>query len=202
MKGRSFYVLSAAAMLAGCHLLSRALQLEAGQLTGLLVLLAVLQAYECLLVGLGTRLLARDPSASDGVALLALETLFLLDATLLATECVTAHLGAGTAVAALTLLQAVAKIGLVRRRAPAALAEGPGRVLGLHVAFVLAVPVGAALLARARLLGPATFYGFWWAGAALPVLRLRLAARDASEADDPGPVRAIWTWLPAAGVLL
>jgi hypothetical protein len=86
MKGRPFYVLSAAAMLAGCHLLSRALAIEASQLTGLLILMGVLQAYEWLLVGLGTRLLTRDVSSSDGAALLALETFFLLDATLLATD--------------------------------------------------------------------------------------------------------------------
>ena len=44
-----FYATSASAMLLGCWLLSEALQLQAGQLQGLLVLMLVLQVYEALL---------------------------------------------------------------------------------------------------------------------------------------------------------
>jgi hypothetical protein len=53
MKSNPFYALSASAMPLGCYLLGEALQLEAGKLRGLLVLIAVLQLYELLLVGLG-----------------------------------------------------------------------------------------------------------------------------------------------------
>ena len=54
MKSNPFYALSASAMLLGCWLLSVALPLQAGgPLGGLLLLMAVVQLYEGLLVGLG-----------------------------------------------------------------------------------------------------------------------------------------------------
>ena len=61
MKSNPFYALSASAMLLGCWLLSEALHLQAGQLGGLLLLMAVLQLYEGLLVGLGDLARAHRP---------------------------------------------------------------------------------------------------------------------------------------------
>jgi hypothetical protein len=52
-------------MLLGCWMLNDALQLEAGQLRGLLVLMLVLQLYEGLLAGLGAYRTGR--AAHDGI---------------------------------------------------------------------------------------------------------------------------------------
>ena len=90
MKSNPFYALSASAMLLGCFMLSRALELEAGKLRGLLVLILVLQLYELLLVGFGTFLVRSGRAPRDGLVVLAIGSVFLLNATGLSAECVTA----------------------------------------------------------------------------------------------------------------
>ena len=163
MKTNPFCALSVSAMLLGCWLLSEALHLQAGRLGGLLVLMSVLQLYEGLLVGLGTFLVRAGRAPRDGVTVLLLESLFLMDAPLLAAECVTADARVGTAVALATLALAIGKLAWVRRAVPDLLSRQAARLLGVQAAFVLSVPVLAAHLAGARALGPPALYGLWWA---------------------------------------
>jgi hypothetical protein len=202
MKSNPFYALSASAMLLGCWLLAEALHLQAGHLGSLLILMAVLQLYEGLLVGLGTFLARTGRAPRDGVTVLVLESVFLLDAPLLAAECVTADGRVGTAVAALLAALAVAKLAWVRRTAPGLLSPRAAALLGVQAAFVLAVPVVAARLAWARVFGPIALYGFWWAALALPIAQRSLRDETRSEASRGSSAHAVWTWVPAAMVLL
>ena len=118
MKKNPFYGMSAAAMLFGCYMVNHALGLEPGRLGKLLTLMGVLQVYEGLLIALGVYLVATRRAPRDGVTVLVLETLFLLDATLLATESVTASSSVGSAVAVVLVGLAVGKLALVRHFLP------------------------------------------------------------------------------------
>ncbi len=203
MKTNPFYALSVSAMLLGCWLLSEALHLQAGRLGGLLVLMAVLQLYEGLLVGLGTFLVRTGRAPRDGVTVLVLESLFLMDAPLLAAECVTADARVGTAVAVALLGLALAKLAWVRRNAPGLLSSRATLVLLAQAALVLAVPVAAAHLAWARLFSPRALWLIWWATLALPFAQ-RSLRRDTVAESGLGPAwaPATWTWTPAAMALL
>lgn len=196
MKSNPFYALSAFAMLLGCFLLSQALELQAGQLRGLLLLMLVLQVYEGLLVGLGVYLVATGRAPRDGLVVLVIEAVFLLDATLLAAECVTTDRGAGTWVALALAALAALKLGWVRRAAPDVLCAKAAAVLGAHAAFILGLPVAAAHLAEARLLSPLVLYGFWWTTAALPLAR-KVLLGETQVAGDERRVRSAWTWVPS-----
>ena len=112
-----FYAASASAMLLGCWLLSEALHLQAGQLKGLLLLMLVLQVYEALLVGLGAYLVRSKRAPRDGLVVLMIESVFLMDSTLLSAECVTTDLRAGTLAAITAAALAVLKLQWVRRAA-------------------------------------------------------------------------------------
>ena len=161
--------------------------------------MAVLQVYEALLVGLGTFLVRTGRAPRDGVTVLLLESLFLMDAPLLAAECVTANAPVGTGVALGLAGLAAAKLSWVRRATPGLLTPRSAALLGAQAGFVLAVPVLAAHLAWARVFDPLALYGFWWATLALPVAREAL--RKETRSDEVGGVSrfpAIWTWVPAA----
>ena len=203
MKTNPFYALSVSAMLLGCWLLSEGLHLQAGRLGGLLVLMTVLQLYEGLLVGLGTFLVRTGRAPRDGVTVLVLESLFLMDAPLLATECVTADARVGTAIALATLGLAVAKLAWVRRAVPGPLSTRAALVLAAQSAFVLAVPVAAAHLAWARLFSARALWVFWWATLALPFAQRLLREETGGEGDGGGGRGSTaWTWTPAAMALL
>jgi hypothetical protein len=202
MKSNPFYALSASAMLLGCWLLSEALQLQAGQLQGLLLLMLVLQVYEALLVGLGTYLVRSKRAPRDGLVVLLIESVFLMDATLLSAECVTTDLGIGTFVAVTTAALAVLKFYWVRRATLDLLPKKVAWVLGLHTAVILALPVAAAHLASTRLLGPGVLYGLWWLTAALPALQRVLHHETQPKAAQAARARALWSWMPCGLVLL
>jgi hypothetical protein len=198
MNSNPFYALSAFAMLLGCWLLSEALHLQAGHLASLLVLMAVLQLYEGLLVGLGAFLVGTGRGPRDGLTVLLLESVFLMDAPLLVSECVTADAGVGTGVAVASAALAVAKLAWVRRAAPALLSMRAAVLLGAQAALVLAAPVAAAHLARARLLEPLTLYGFWWVALALPAARRALRDETRAPAGVGSRAHSAWTWVPSA----
>ncbi len=200
MKTNPFYALSASAMLLGCWLLSEALHPQAGQLGGLLLLMTVLQLYEGLLVGLGSFLVRTGRTPRHGVTVLVIESVFLMDAPLLAVECVTVNARVGTGVALALAGLAAAKLARVRRAAPSLLTLRAAALLGAQAAFVLVAPVLAARLASARVLGPIALYGFWWATLALPLARDSL--RGETRPEGTSRPRAAWTWVPAAMVLL
>jgi hypothetical protein len=200
MKSNPFYALSASAMLLGCWLLSEALHLQAGQLRGLLVLMSVLQLYEGLLVGLGSFLVRTGRAPRDGVTVLVLESVFLMDAPLLAAECVTANARVGTGIALALAALAAAKLAWVRRATPGLLTRRAAALLCAQATFVLALPVAAAHLAWGRVFGPLALYGIWWATLALPAARSVLCRETHASQDSAS--RAVWSWVPAAMTLL
>ncbi len=202
IQSNPFYAASAFAMLLGCWLLSQALQLQAGQLQGLLVLMLVLQLYEALLVGLGAYLVRSKRAPRDGLVVLVIESVFLMDATLLSAECVTTDPSVGTLVAMTAAGLAVLKLHWVRRMAPDLLPKKLAMVLGVHAAVILALPVAAAHLASARLLSPFALYVFWWMTAALPMARQVLRDETQSEDGESGQAYSAWTWMPCGLVLL
>jgi hypothetical protein len=197
-----FYALSASAMLLGCWLLSKALQIQAGQLQALLLLMLVLQLYEALLVGLGAFLVRSKRAPRDGLVVLVIESVFLMDATLLTAECVTTDLTVGTRVAAATAALAILKLQWVRRASPELLPKKLAMLLGLHAVVILALPVAAAHLADDRLLSSSVLYAFWWLTAALPMARQVLRDQTQLADTDPGHGHAVWTWMPCGLVLL
>jgi hypothetical protein len=198
MKGNPFYFGSAAAMLAGCYILSQALALEPGHVAKLLVLMGVVQVYECLLVKAGLFLVTTKRAPKDGLTLLALESVFLLDATLLANECATADLWTGTIAALVTLALAGVKLMLVAREAPHVLSSRTSLYLILNVGLALALPVVAAHLASVRLLSPASLYACSWVMLALPFLR---RAQLAELGRNPSVAERVWAVVPMASVL-
>jgi hypothetical protein len=197
-----FYALSVSAMLLGCWLLSRALHLQAGQLGGLLALMAVLQLYEGLLVWLGTFLVRSGRARRDGLTILLMETLFLMDAPLLATECVTADPGAGTAVVLATFALAVLKLAWVRRAVPGLLSARAVLVLAAQSAFVLAVPVAAVHLAGAGRLDARSLWLLWWAALALPFAQRRLREEARRHVPRWSTSSVAWTWAPGGLVVV
>ena len=197
-----FYVTSASAMLLGCWLLSQALHLQAGQLMGLLLLMLVLQVYEALLVGLGAYLVRSKRAPRDGLVVLVIESVFLMDTTLLSAECVTTDLRVGTLAAMAAAALAVIKLHWVRRAAPDLLSRKLALALGLHAAVILALPVAAAHLAGARLLSPVVLYGCWWITAALPMARQVLRDETQPEDAEADQGHSVWTWMPCGLVLL
>jgi hypothetical protein len=201
MKKNPFYGMSAAAMLFGCYMVSHALRIEPGQAERLLVLIGVLQLYEALLVALGVFLVATQRAPRDGVTVLLLETLFLMDATLLAAECVTAEVGLGVICALVLAALALAKLFVVRRVAPRLLSAPAAWLLALQSVTVLAVPTAAALLAIARTFDVKVLYAFWWITLALPAAR-EVLVRTAPASTGPSRALAVWSWVPAGSVLL
>lgn len=202
MKSNPFYAASASAMLLGCWLLSQALELQAGRLHGLLLLMLVLQVYEAVLVGLGAFLVRSGRAPRDGLVVLVIESVFLMDATLLSAECVTTDLRVGTLVATTTAVLAVLKLHWVWRAAPQLLPRKVALLLGVHAGVILGLPAAAAYLAEARLLGPGVLYGLWWMAAALPALRRILGEAMEPKVAEGASAGALWSWMPCGLVLL
>ncbi|MCZ7646982.1 MAG: hypothetical protein M5U26_17290 [Planctomycetota bacterium] len=87
LKHNVFYILSAAFMLLGCYLISLPILLRPRALGQLLVLVAILQVYELLLVAVAAFIVRRDRTSAESAWLLVIETLFLLDITFTFNAC-------------------------------------------------------------------------------------------------------------------
>jgi hypothetical protein len=165
-----FYLASALSMFAGCYQLSRALALAPGETTKLVALIAVLNVYEGLLIGLSIFLVVRRGLVRDGRMLLLLESAFLVDVALLASEVHASSRTGGSLVSGTLFLLAVLKIGAVAR----GLGVPSGPLFGLALpplALLLAVPGLFAALVEARVLSLPVVYVFWWGLALLVVLQ-------------------------------
>jgi hypothetical protein len=108
-----FYLLSAMCMLAGCLSLTNSLSWTSIGLGRLLALVVTLNVYEALLLGLGLFLLARRGVVRDGLVLLFLEALFLVDAAFLNVEVFAIDTRVGLITNAAVYLLALAKLCLV-----------------------------------------------------------------------------------------
>src|SRR5690606_28481768 len=112
-----FYLLSAVSMLAGCLMLTNSTSWSPSDvsLTRLLVLIVTLNVYEILLVGLGLYLIVRRGIVRDGMILLLLEVLFLVDVAFLNGEVCTLSQAAGMIVNGLLMAVGAAKVYVIFR---------------------------------------------------------------------------------------
>ena len=178
-----FYLLSAMCMLAGCLSLTNSLSWTSIGLGRLLALIVTLNVYEAILLGLGLFLLARRGVVRDGLVLLFLEALFLVDAAFLNVEVFAVDLHVGIATNAVVFALAVAKLGLVYLGLGLRADRTFWFVL-LQLTLLFLMP--GVFAARTRQLDgwlpPALAYGAWWAvGVVAALSAVMLRPRDADD---------------------
>ena len=178
-----FYLLSAMCMLAGCLSLTNSLSWTSIGLGRLLALVVTLNVYEALLLGLGLFLLARRGVVRDGIVLLFLEAMFLVDAAFLNVEVFAVDVQVGLVTNAAVYLLALAKLFIVFRALGLRLDRTFGFVL-LQVTMLFLLPGTFAVLSRDGdgSLPPRAVYAAWWAVAALGAASV-LMVRPRDEND-------------------
>ena len=205
-----FYLLSAMCMLAGCLALTNSLSWTSIPLPRLLALIATLNLYEGLLLALGLYLLARRGSVRDGLMLLVLEAVFLVDSAFLNVEVFALDLGVGIAANAMIYLLAVAKLYVVFRVTGLPRDRMFAFVLAqLTVLFVTPGLFAALSKAGDGSLPPSLAYAAWWALGILAAASTFLVRWGESN-DKPSTaaarvplfVRRTFVALPFASLLL
>ncbi|MHC4914514.1 MAG: hypothetical protein ACYTGB_03400 [Planctomycetota bacterium] len=174
-----FYLASAACMLLGCYLLTGTFGYWGAEKVAALV--AVLNVYELLVVGLACYLIGRRRAVRDGRMLLLIEVLLLVDGTNLLAESWTCRRNFGLYANASALILAGIKIGTVvwllrLRYRPRELAAA-----ALGYLAMLAMP---GLLAYYNRMGAdmeRPLHAAWWAAGALAVIISVLASRGKHE---------------------
>jgi hypothetical protein len=166
----SLYLLSALFMMIGCYTVARSLELQAGEVGGLIVMLAVLNCYEALLIGLGLYLFLRGRRAADGALLLILEGLFLVDAAYLGSELISARPAVGAYWAAGLLTVAVAKLVTVVQVLQIRLAAIHWISVVLGLTLLAALPAWLGWRSGQREVSELDVYFGWWAVAAVVAL--------------------------------
>jgi hypothetical protein len=179
-------------MLAGCLSLTNSLSWTSIGLGRLLALVVTLNVYEALLLGLGLYLLGRRGIVRDGLMLLFLEALFLVDAAFLNVEVYAIDLHVGVAANAVVFLLAVAKLCLVFRALRLPLDRTFGLVLS-QLAVLFVTPGIFAHVSRHHdgALPPGVTYAAWWAVGLVPMLAMfLLRGRRLNElTGEPVPAR-------------
>jgi hypothetical protein len=187
-----FYLLSAMCMLAGCLSLTNSLSWTSIGLGRLLALIVTLNVYEALLLGLGLYLLGRRGVVRDGLMLLFLEAMFLVDAAFLNVEVYAIDLHVGVAANAVVFLLAAAKLCLVFRGLRLPLDRTFGLVL-TQLAVLFVTPGVFAYVSHHHdgALPPGVTYAAWWVVGLVPMLAtLLLRGRRLNElTGEPAPVR-------------
>ncbi len=166
-----FYLLSAACMLLGCLLLTNSLSYSPIAHWRLIGLMATVNIYELLIVGLAVWLMAGRNQLRDGAFLLGIEALFMADVAMLNAELFTIDRRLGALVAALAMLLAAGKLALIFRALKIQSPSAYVLVL-VHLAMILILPGAfkqSALHANGRLT-PVILYTAWWAVGLLPIL--------------------------------
>ncbi|HEV7299794.1 MAG TPA: hypothetical protein VGN72_10545 [Tepidisphaeraceae bacterium] len=199
-----FFLLSAVSMLVACRLLLDAMALLPGEFGKLLMLIATLNVYELLLIGLAMLLLSRPACFRDVRILLILEALFLVDVTFLNSELYSANLTAGIATNVALFGLAALKVGAVRRIANL----GDGRTIAFilgTIALLLFIPGVLAHWEKAQdgAITARTLYGFWWLAGAIPVAGAFLLPHGIARGGDPWDVavRLAFVGLPFVSVM-
>jgi hypothetical protein len=172
-----FYLLSAMCMLGGCLALTNSLSWTSIPLPRLLALVLTLNVYEGLLLALGLYLLRRRGVVRDGLMLLFLEALFLVDAAFLNVEVFAIDAHVGLIVNAIIFVLAVVKLLAVFRvmRLPR---DATFYFALVQLAVLFATPGVFAYVTHGDggTLPPGLAYAAWWTlglVAALPALALR-----------------------------
>ena len=207
-----FYLLSAMCMLGGCLALTNSLSWTSIPLPRLMALVVTLNVYEGLLLALGLFLLARRGIVRDGLMLLFLEALFLVDAAFLNVEVFAIDLRVGLVTNAAVFALAVLKLLLVFRAMRMKL-DGTFELVLLQLTVLFATPGVFAYATRGGdgALPPGLAYAAWWALGVVAVLAALLTrgARLNELLGEPAPghewvaavVRRSFVWLPFVSLL-
>ena len=167
-----FYLLSAVCMLFGCIALTNSSSWSPIRLNRLLILIATLNFYELLLVGLALFLIVKRGLRRDGTILLILEAFFLVDVTFLNSEIFSTNLRIGLIVNALLFLLAIVKVAVIFRGLGISLASGAFATAIIELAMLFALPGVFKRIATDHngSLPAAAIYAAWWSIGLLPVV--------------------------------
>lgn len=207
-----FYLLSAMCMLGGCLALTNSLSWTSIGLERLLALIVTLNVYEGLLLALGLYLLARRGIVRDGLMLLFLEALFLVDAAFLNIEVFAIDLQVGLITNAIVFVLAVVKLVVVFRAMRMPL-DGTFKLILVQLAVLFATPGVFAYVSRGTggALPAGLAYAAWWALGVVAVLAALLTRgkRLNELLGEPAAghewveavVRRSFVWLPFVSLL-
>jgi hypothetical protein len=203
-----FYLLSALSMLAGCYALNSGLAARTGDLPKLLALLAVLNAYEAILIGLGLYLIRRRGILRDGRTLLLLQAAFLVDLAFLDAEVGSVSVRTGGLLILLVLTLALLKAGIVLRGLWGRVPRRLFAFIGIELAVLFLMPAAFTEFRQHQNgnVTPGQFYVAWWVVGGLMIL-YELQARFLRQeaAFDTGLrlfVRRLYVALPLASIVL
>ena len=158
-----FYLISAMFMLGGLFSLNDSLDWSPLPVGNVLILIATLNLYEMLLIGLAVFLYHRG-IRRDATMLLIIEAFFLVDAGFLNSEIFTQDLEIGLIVNVLLLVLAAVKVACVFRALHLPLRAEPFALIMLQLAVLMTVPGVFKYVAESRngALPPLVMYAFWW----------------------------------------
>ena len=181
-----FYLISAMFMLAGLFSLNDSLDWSPLPVGNVLILIATLNLYEMLLIGLALFLHQRGVRR-DATMLLVIEAFFLVDAGFLNSEIVTQDLEIGLVVNLILLVLAAVKVACVFRGLHLPLRSGPFVLIMLQIAVLTAMPGVFKYVSSSRngALPAVTMYAFWWVIGAIVALYGVLLARVDFREDTP-----------------
>jgi hypothetical protein len=181
-----FYLISAMFMLGGLFSLNDSLDWSPLPVGNVLILIATLNLYEMLLIGLAIFLHQRGVRR-DATMLLVIEAFFLVDAGFLNSEIVTQDLQIGLIVNLILLVLAAVKVACVFRALHLPLRSGPFALVMLQVAVLTTMPGVFKYVSNSHngALPAVTMYAFWWViGGIVALYGVLLARVDFSE-DTP-----------------
>jgi hypothetical protein len=192
-----FYLISAMFMLAGLFSLNDSPDWSPLPVGNVLILIATLNLYEMLLIGLALFLHHRGVRR-DATMLLVIEAFFLADAGFLNSEIFTQDLEIGLIVNVLLLVLAAVKVACVFRALHLPLRSGPFALVMLQLALLMAMPGVFKYVAESRngALPALVMYASWWAIGGIVALWGVIMGRldfveDSPRIDHWGPHRAI-----------
>jgi hypothetical protein len=158
-------------MFLGCYLLNTALDAQAADVLKSLALLATINVYEAALIGLGLVLLRRTgPAARDGVLLLFVQMLFLMDGPFLIAQVIQAATPWDWTLAVGLAVLALAKAAIVIIAAGIPVRVRTLGFLGFQILLLYILPVGLSRLSVAGELAPVVMYVVWWIVGMLPAV--------------------------------
>ena len=196
-----FYLLSAVCMFAGYRMILGAMNTPPGDVGGLVPLIAVLNLYEFVLIGLALFLIRRRGLIRDGWFLLIIQAMFMVDLTNLQSEVFTASLPKGLALNAACYALALFKVALVLRvlRLRVSIGEWGLIAAGLMVLFGMAGAFKG--LAREGVLDARVLHAGWWVAGALAAAWAMTARGERFGRLAGVPVR-LYMLIPFASLLI
>jgi hypothetical protein len=167
-----FYLLSAVCMLFACLTLTNSLSYSPLPQWRLLLLIGALNAYEFLLIGIALWLIVSRKLLRDGIILLGIEALFLLDGAFLNSEIFAADMTMGFIVNLILLALAAAKLFVILRVLKLPLVPTFPAIFALVTALFGMSGVFKYVSGNGGWLPEGTLYAAWWAIGLLPIVML------------------------------